>query len=410
MGLAEPLRVEVLLDMAILSVEVVPKATHRHGLAARRSEHDSAPKEFSELSRGLPPGAADRSAARTVGGAHHAREGEQAERQPHLSDYFYENFTSMLTGRGPRCNNRFTVIFSRKTSHIMAQDIGKKQALLDKEKRYNKDTLFENFFLVTRHALEAFELQLGLNGLRTQLLGDSSDEEEEKQRLRESHPWQTLSDLYEYSLNGVLNPIHDGADSLVIDGSDVLKIINTEDYSPSIEWEELVAMGDGRVALDWGQDVLLEKLALLANVDLRTIRNAVSGGALRATKVGDCVFVDNASARRWLYGRRGFKPTASTSDEATLTLASIETPDDFGRLLQAQRTKIESEASEPLDAPHHEYVSKNTVRELESGIFSLPLDAVFPIADYYMLGRNELLECVMRVFFAQELAVLKRVN
>lgn len=326
------------------------------------------------------------------------------------SEFFLAKLTFMLTGREARCNNRLTVIFSRKTSQIMAQDIGKKQARRDKLERYNKDALFEDFFLVTRHALEAFELQLGLNGLRTQLLGDSPNEEEEKRRLRDSHPWQTLSDLYEYSLNGVLNPIHDGGDSLVIDGSDVLKIINTEDYSPSIEWKELVAMGDGRVALDRGQDVLLEKLALLANVDLRTIRNAVSGGALRATKVGDCVFVDNASARRWLYGRRGFKPTASTRDEASLSLAAVETPGDFGRLLQAQRTKIESEASEPLDAPHHESVTKKTVQELESGVFSLPLDAVFPIADYYMLGRNEFLECVMRVFFAQELAVLKEVN
>jgi uncharacterized protein YdgA (DUF945 family) len=111
-----------------------------------------------------------------------------------------------------------------------------------------------------------------------------------------------------------------------------------------------------------------------------------------------------------LYGRRGFKPTASTRDDASLTLANVGTPSDFGRLLQPQRTKIVSEANEPLDATHHESVTKKTVQDLESGIFSLSLDAVFPIADYYMLGRNEFLERAMRVFFAQELAALKEVN
>jgi hypothetical protein len=60
MGVAETLGTEVFLDMAILSVEGVPKATHRHGLAKRGGEHDSAPKEFPELSRGLAPGVADR--------------------------------------------------------------------------------------------------------------------------------------------------------------------------------------------------------------------------------------------------------------------------------------------------------------------------------------------------------------
>jgi hypothetical protein len=44
--------------------------------------------------------------------------------------------------------------------------------------------------------------------------------------------------------------------------------------------------------------------------------------------------------------------------------------------------------------------------QLEAGVFALPLDAVFPVADFYQVDRKAFLECVMRVFFYEELRML----
>jgi hypothetical protein len=51
----------------------------------------------------------------------------------------------------------------------------------------------------------------------------------------------------------------------------------------------------------------------------------------------------------------------------------------------------------------HPAADGRALAELESGVFGLPLDAVFPVADFYRLPRREFLACVMRVFFREEL-------
>ncbi len=289
----------------------------------------------------------------------------------------------------------------------MPKDGIKMQNKSDKRSRYDKEDLFENFFHAARHALEDFELQFGLDDVVSKLFGESGEDAAERQRLRDSHPWWTLSALYEYSLNGVLHDGHDRADSLVIDGSSVLKLVDTEDQSPCADWWNLVAMGDGRYALDSGEGVMLEKLALLANVDARTVRNAISAGALTAWKKGDYVSVDNASARRWLHGKRGFKPTASSAGRALSSLKDVQTPVEFGAFLQAQRHRIDAGSDDLRTTPHHASVTKESIEQLEAGIFSLPLDTVFPLADFYLFGRKDFLDCVMRVFFEHELMVLQ---
>jgi hypothetical protein len=71
------------------------------------------------------------------------------------------------------------------------------------------------------------------------------------------------------------------------------------------------------------------------------------------------------------------------------------------------------EVEETLDADdigkrsvNHSSVNQDAINQLESGVFTLPLDAVFPIADFYQVSRKEMLECVMRVFFSEELSML----
>ena len=278
-------------------------------------------------------------------------------------------------------------------------------------KSTNKEKLFEDFFGAAVAASHAMEYQLGLNGIQDQFFGVNTvtDTERAKANLRNSIAWHTLSTLYEYAINGV-----DTGDisSLVIDGDGVLNFMHTEDYYVSSEWFEIVARGDGRLALDEGQIIELYKVALLANVDVRTVRNAISAGKLIAfnaadkDKGDDVLHIDNASARQWLHDRRGFKPTLKQYGNNQLRLADISSPLEFATFLSAQRKSLELDSANGKLVVFHPSVNAQAIDQLEAGVFALPLDTVIPIADFYQVSRKELLECVMRVFFSEELSLL----
>jgi hypothetical protein len=172
-------------------------------------------------------------------------------------------------------------------------------------------------------------------------------------------------------------------------------------------------MADGRFGLDGGQEISLPKLALLAQVDLRTVRNAASSGQLvTVTKDKlfdpDTVFVENASARRWLLGRRGFKPTPLINIERE-QIHEVNTPSGFAAFLVGQRKQIEIGFDVDDIAKrtvNHPGVGEAAIKELEAGVFALHLDTVFPLADYYQVSRKDMLNCVMRVFFNDEYQML----
>jgi len=274
-------------------------------------------------------------------------------------------------------------------------------------KTERKEKLFQDFYQAASGTFEALEIQYNITGVTEQLFGKSGEEEEAKAKLRSSHAWATLSALYDYAVDGV----DGGADpmDIVIDGSDVIKLASSENYSPSEEWQDIVAMGDARYALDEGQPFMLYKLALLANVDIRTVRNAVSAGELITFKADDMVHVENASARRWLHGRRGFKPTVVAGGETHTNLENVSSPAEFAAFLATRRERIGAAQQNAPDnklVVFHPSATPQALAQLEAGVFSLPLDAVFPLADFYQLDRKSFLDCVMRVFFADELRML----
>lgn len=271
-------------------------------------------------------------------------------------------------------------------------------------KTEHKEKLFEDFFHVAFNSLEALEDQFGITGVLDQVFGVYIDDDQAKSKLRASRAWTTLSTLYDYAVNGLnggVNPT-----DIVIDGSDVIKLVTSESWRPSAEWDHIVAMGDGRFGLDDGQSISLHKVALLANVDVRTVRNAVSAGDLVSIKTDDTIFIENASARRWLYGRRGFKPTVLKIDDNCLRLETVDSPAAFGAFLVSQRNRIGLDSGKDKLVVFHPSVTPQSISQLEEGIFVLPLDAVFPLADFYQVGRKEFLDCVMRVFFYREMRML----
>lgn len=280
---------------------------------------------------------------------------------------------------------------------------------IEKNKIKTLDRLFDNFFQVARGSFQSLEGQYGISGVVEQIFGKGVNEEEAKLHLRESAAWQTLVALYEYAVNGVdPDPRYDGPSSLVIDASDVLKLANSENYYVSEEWENIVAMGDGRYGLDDGHPIALYKVSLLANVNVRTVQNAVSAGELIAFKnnIDGILHVENASARAWLYGRRAFKPTVMKTAEVAMQLSAVDTPASFAAFLTEQRKRIGLDSADEKLMFFHPEASTEAIAKVESGIFMLPLSAVFPLADFYRLSRKDFLDCVMRVFFSEELEML----
>lgn len=278
----------------------------------------------------------------------------------------------------------------------------------------HKEILFNDFFRSALGTMEALEQHYGVTGVVEHIFGkDGSSRENEDQAkasLRKSYAWTELSALYEYALHGIVSDL-DGPSSVVINGSDVLKLATSEEWWPSSEWDDIIAMGDGRFALDDGEEITIYKLSLLAKVDQRTVRNAISAGHLVVNKrntmlEGEQLCVENASARRWLYGRKGFRPTVVTSDDHLLNLTTLSGPAEFGSFLVSQRKRIGLDTEDGKLVVLHTSVDPQVIAQLEAGIFSLPLDAVFPLADFYQVSRKELLDTVMRVFFVDELIML----
>lgn len=84
----------------------------------------------------------------------------------------------------------------------------------------------------------------------------------------------------------------------------------------------LCAMSRARLALDMGEALSMADLALLAEMEERSVRNALTatGSGKLATHVAPTgtEWIDNDEARRWLSLRRGFKPTVFPSTSFTL--------------------------------------------------------------------------------------------
>jgi hypothetical protein len=81
-----------------------------------------------------------------------------------------------------------------------------------------------------------------------------------------------------------------------------------------------------------------------------------------------------------------------------------------GQLSDDQRGKVGHDLAALKIVPLHASINSMNLIMLESGSFQFPLDAVFPLADFYQLNREELLGAVMRVFFPDELKAIKDIH
>jgi len=285
------------------------------------------------------------------------------------------------------------------------------------KKRYDKQALFNDYLLALWQGMAHIEWTFEVKGLCEQVFGEKSAEQgrggsyeldqipaNARAHVEESDAWRTLSGLYDYAVDGLL---HDGdhAEDLVPFGREILAALSMEESAPCREWFEIVGMGDARFGLHDGASICPEQLARLANVDLRTVRNAISTGELDAKKMMGEQFIEHDSAVRWLHGRRGFKPTRIINMRG-LALEEVTSPLALASLLRERREKLKLDEHRDILPPAHPAANTQVLNDLEDGVFTLTLDAAFPLSDFYQLDRTEFLKTLMRCFYPEQYKAL----
>jgi hypothetical protein len=284
-------------------------------------------------------------------------------------------------------------------------------------KRIKKEDLFKLAFKASKDTVELIDLYFldapnADDSLTQRIFGvdldrpEKEDEEVAKRALRKTALWGSIDTLYDYAVDGVL-PSHEHAEDIVIGGAEAMTLVSSENvgFGSGGEAFAIVSAADGRFALDNGEDLELSKLADLAGVDDRSVRNAVSAGELAATK-GKPVYVDNQSARMWLNDRRGYKPTI-TPEGKLAELSDVSTPTEFGAFLKGRYNELYPDGGGVV-LPMHPAVTAEVISDLRAGIFRLPLDACSALADFYQLDRKLFLLKVMEVFYDDELRSIRQ--
>lgn len=182
----------------------------------------------------------------------------------------------------------------------------------------------------------------------SQLYGLDETSLTQREAIEASPIWMGVEEMYDYGIMGVPNKILFPGRRLEGIHASVERFfhgINTVAMRPFLE--ELdnavprlalravqaavarMVLDGGHRATDYGIDeygvgnstwdhLTLAEVALLANMDERSVRNAANpklANPLKTTQVGKRSLVTPEEARRWLAGRKGFVPTQSVDFE-----------------------------------------------------------------------------------------------
>lgn len=103
----------------------------------------------------------------------------------------------------------------------------------------------------------------------------------------------------------------------------------------------LVARVEARYSLDTGSQLTIPELALLADMNERSVRNAISASGEARLEVSESGYVSNQEAQRWLSKRRGFVPTRirKLPTNATVTPDSLDAV-EIPRFIESRLTQV----------------------------------------------------------------------
>ena len=218
-----------------------------------------------------------------------------------------------------------------------------------------------------------------------------------------------LKELYEYAVEGIQGKSY---------WSDITEEINIyfqhveSDFSQiSDEAKLILEMAFLRFGMDGERDLQHfnisnnpnKVIAKMAGLDERTVRNAASEGMFTTDRSS----YDTEAIKIWLNTKKGFNRTKVDENNTGLQLQDVKTAQEFGQLISSQKISLGKMFDEKKFKTSHYSFSKQTLLNLESGIFDLPLNAVRALADALHFDEKDFLHCVMRVFFAYELSIIQ---
>ena len=214
---------------------------------------------------------------------------------------------------------------------------------------------------------------------------------------RASSEWHCFEAVHDFAVDGIY---HEDVDvyAMLMNASKMTSFFMAANPFEAAPLDQLVQQAWARHEMEVGGFVRFDPFVRLAGVDARTVRNAISAGDLVFHKNDGNGVIEGKSAKRWLTGRRGFKPTRMIQRHPMLE--TIDTPSalvEFLGSINAQRVH-----DGLLEPP----LNLKGIQDLERGAFNFSLDAVYPLADYYGVERDVFLKCVMRVFFAAQYRAL----
>lgn len=169
------------------------------------------------------------------------------------------------------------------------------------------------------------------------------------------------------------------------------------------KYEILYDSAYAKMRLDGDHDLNLETLALLAGVDERTVRNAVTAGNIATIKSGSDTLVANQEARRWLNSRPDFKPTKYRNEDIA-NGSDVTTATAFGQFIALKR---EAQNLTIGDVTKDTDIDVDTLLDLEKGIDRIHLSQISKLQNILKIEDNSLLNNYMRIFHWEEFTSLK---
>lgn len=222
----------------------------------------------------------------------------------------------------------------------------------------------------------------------------------------EAHIKQMLKDLYEYAVLGK-KPVHGYKTSPYIIGNGILQAFPSENIE---KWREILLLAEARAELDEGENLTVEAIAKLANVDIKTVRNAISANELKTItdSPNKIVMINNNDARLWLKGRKNFKPTYQTLENGTeLTLEVLEDISDLAQFCKTKNQLLDYNSSGIQS--FLERFGQHQLSQFEMGIFDIPFEAMLPLAHIYQVDESLFLNKVLELVYTKEYDLLVKI-
>jgi hypothetical protein len=290
-----------------------------------------------------------------------------------------------------------------------------------KEEIISKEDFFQNIYECALGNFSTMEACLGIHGIMGQVFGVNDFEElgsasdlpqfkiKQEAEIARNHfmngkIWYPFECVYEYAVNG--NGWKCCIDELT-DCVDFLHILHSDHFQISSKSHEVITMALVRHSLDHDSTSMFFNagdcnyplaIAQLANVDLRTVKNAVSGGEIEALSKNE---LSASSLKQWLLNRKGFKPTFYTKHNDYF----FNSQASFAEILKNARANM-GEQFDPKDltnvCPNH----PNIIEQLELGVLELSLDKLSLVAKVYQIPYPILFKNVMQTYYPNEYALL----